>query len=67
MAEPRALLRAGGASHAPHPGVDFARAQGRKKRGGGVLQVSLAEAPNVEKAQSADLVALDDALQALEN
>jgi RNA polymerase sigma factor (TIGR02999 family) len=46
--------------------VDFARAQYRKKRGGDALQVSLSEAANIGQAQSPDLVALDDALQALE-
>ena len=47
--------------------VDFARAQAREKRGGGGLKVSLSEAANIDSEQSADLVALDDALQALEN
>jgi RNA polymerase sigma factor (TIGR02999 family) len=46
--------------------VDFARAQAREKRGGGGLQVSLSEATNIGSEQSADLVALDDALQSLE-
>jgi RNA polymerase sigma factor (TIGR02999 family) len=46
--------------------VDFARAQHREKRGGEALQVSLSEAANVAEEQGADLVALDDALQALE-
>ena len=46
--------------------VDFARAQAREKRGGGGLQVSLSEAANIDEAQSADLVALDDALRTLE-
>jgi RNA polymerase sigma factor (TIGR02999 family) len=46
--------------------VDFARAQRREKRGGDRLQVSLSEAANLGKEQSADLVALDDALQDLE-
>ena len=46
--------------------VDFARAQAREKRGGGGLQVSLSEAANIDSEQIADLVALDDALQALE-
>jgi RNA polymerase sigma-70 factor, ECF subfamily len=47
--------------------VDFARARGREKRGGDeALQVSLSEAANVALERSADLVALDDALQALE-
>jgi RNA polymerase sigma factor (TIGR02999 family) len=46
--------------------VDFARAQAREKRGGGGFKVSLSEAANIDSEQSADLVALDDALQALE-
>ena len=46
--------------------VDFARAKGREKRGGGSAQVSLSEAVNVARPRSADLVALDDALQRLE-
>ena len=46
--------------------VDFARAQAREKRGGGGLKVSLSEAADIDSEQSADLVALDDALQALE-
>ena len=45
--------------------VDFARAQGREKRGGGALHVSISKAANFN-TESADLVALDDALQALE-
>jgi len=46
--------------------VDFARARRREKRGGGALLVSLSEAAGVAQGQSADLVALDDALHALE-
>ena len=46
--------------------VDFARARSREKRGGDALQVSLSEAANVPSGESAELVALDDALQALE-
>ena len=46
--------------------VDFARAQAREKRGGAALQVSLSNAAEIDTEQSADLVALDDALQALE-
>jgi RNA polymerase sigma factor (TIGR02999 family) len=46
--------------------VDFARARQREKRGGDALLVSLSEAANVAQEQSADLVALDDALQTLE-
>jgi RNA polymerase sigma-70 factor, ECF subfamily len=46
--------------------VDFARARQAEKRGGDELQVSLTEAANVPSERSAGLVALDDALQALE-
>jgi RNA polymerase sigma factor (TIGR02999 family) len=46
--------------------VDFARARRREKRGGGEIQVSLSEAANIAQERSADLVALDDALQTLE-
>jgi RNA polymerase sigma factor (TIGR02999 family) len=46
--------------------VDFARARRREKRGGDALLVSLSEAAGVAQEQSADLVALDDALHALE-
>jgi RNA polymerase sigma-70 factor, ECF subfamily len=46
--------------------VDMARARGRAKRGGGQFQVSLSNAAGVAVAKSADVVALDDALKALE-
>jgi RNA polymerase sigma factor (TIGR02999 family) len=46
--------------------VDFARARRREKRGGEALQISLSEAAVIAREQSADLVALDDALQTLE-
>src|SRR5262245_26660910 len=46
--------------------VDFARARHREKRRGGGIQVSLSEAVDVAQERSADLVALDDALQTLE-
>ena len=46
--------------------VDFARAQQSEKRGGDEIQVSLTEAANATEERSAGLVALDDALQALE-
>jgi RNA polymerase sigma factor (TIGR02999 family) len=46
--------------------VDFARARQREKRGGEALRVSLSEAAHIGCERSADLVALDDALQALE-
>lgn len=46
--------------------VDFARSQQSEKRGGEEIQVSLSEAENATQEQSAELVALDDALQTLE-
>jgi RNA polymerase sigma factor (TIGR02999 family) len=45
--------------------VDTARAERRAKRGGAALRVSLTEAAGTAEEQSADLVALDDALDAL--
>jgi RNA polymerase sigma factor (TIGR02999 family) len=45
--------------------VDFARSRNYQKRGGGARQVSFDEALEVSTEQSADLVALDDALTAL--
>ena len=46
--------------------VDMARSQLRAKRGRRRVHVSLSEAANTSAPQSADLVALDDALTALE-
>jgi RNA polymerase sigma factor (TIGR02999 family) len=46
--------------------VDSARARGNGKRGGGVPKVSLDEGLLVSEQPGQDLVALDDALQALE-
>ena len=46
--------------------VDAARARGNHKRGGGAHKVSLDEALLVARDGGPDLVALDDALQALE-
>ena len=46
--------------------VDSARARGNEKRGGGVPKVSLDEGLLVSTQPGQDLVALDDALQALE-
>jgi RNA polymerase sigma factor (TIGR02999 family) len=47
--------------------VDVARTRDRAKRGGGLLQVSLSEAVDVEGATpGVDIVALDDALRTLE-
>ena len=45
--------------------VDFARDRQYLKRGGGALQVSLAEASAFTDCRSSDLVALDEALTAL--
>jgi RNA polymerase sigma factor (TIGR02999 family) len=46
--------------------VDFARARQREKRGGEDLRVSLADVADVAQEKSAGLMALDDALQTLE-
>ena len=46
--------------------VDNARARGNEKRGGGAPRVTLEEALVVASGPGADLVALDDALTALE-
>ena len=45
--------------------VDAARAKGYQKRGGGAQQVTLDEALVVTEEPGRDLVALDDALEAL--
>ncbi|HXW16471.1 MAG TPA: sigma-70 family RNA polymerase sigma factor [Terriglobia bacterium] len=45
--------------------VDFARSRGYQKRGGGAPALSLDEAPTVGDEPDANLVALDDALDAL--
>jgi RNA polymerase sigma-70 factor (ECF subfamily) len=45
--------------------VDFARSRRYLKRGGGALQVSLAEADGIPLERGTDLVALDDALTSL--
>jgi len=45
--------------------VDYARAQNYAKRGGGLPQVSLDEAPSLAMERAPDLVALDDALNDL--
>ena len=46
--------------------VDVARTRGRTKRGHGQIHVSLSEAAHVPAGPRVDLVALDDALHALE-
>lgn len=45
--------------------VDFARNRGYLKRGGGTLQVSLAEAAGISSERGTDLLALDEALHSL--
>ena len=45
--------------------VDFARSRGYQKRGGGAKQVSFTEALEVAEGQPTDVVALNDALEAL--
>jgi RNA polymerase sigma factor (TIGR02999 family) len=45
--------------------IDFARSRGYQKRGGGVAHLSLDDAPSVSNQPDRDIVALDEALQAL--
>ena len=45
--------------------IDFARSRGYRKRGGGLPQLSLEEAPSVCNEPDANIIALDDALKAL--
>jgi RNA polymerase sigma factor (TIGR02999 family) len=45
--------------------VDYARRRQYQKRGGGALQVSLAEAESLPNERATDLVALDEALARL--
>lgn len=45
--------------------IDFARSRGYLKRGGGVVRISLEEAPPVCREADINLVALDDALKSL--
>jgi RNA polymerase sigma factor (TIGR02999 family) len=45
--------------------VDFARSRGYQKRGGGAKQVTFTEALEVADGQTTDVVALNDALDAL--
>ena len=46
--------------------VDYARERARIKRGGGAFRISLSDADHLAILQRTDLVALDDALNALE-
>lgn len=45
--------------------VDYSRRRQYQKRGGGAVQVSLAEAESLSNERTTDLVALDDALKSL--
>jgi RNA polymerase sigma factor (TIGR02999 family) len=45
--------------------VDFARSRGYQKRGGGAKRVSITQALEVAEGQPTDVVALNDALEAL--
>ena len=45
--------------------VDFARSRSYQKRGGGAKQVSFSQALDVAEGQATDVVALNDALEAL--
>jgi len=45
--------------------INFARSRGYQKRGGGTPHLSLDEAPSVGSEPDTNLVALDDALNAL--
>jgi RNA polymerase sigma factor (TIGR02999 family) len=45
--------------------VDFARSRGYQKRGGGAKQVSFTHALEVAEGEATDVVALNDALEAL--
>jgi RNA polymerase sigma factor (TIGR02999 family) len=49
-----------------HVLIDHARAHARDKRGGGALHVSLDEAAVMSVESASELVALDEALRALE-
>jgi len=49
-----------------HVLVDYARERARAKRGGGAFRISLSDAENLATPRQADVVALDDALNALE-
>jgi len=46
--------------------VDYARERARAKRGGDAFRISLSDAENLAKPRETDVVALDDALNALE-
>src|SRR5580765_4670125 len=46
--------------------VDYARERARAKRGGGACRISLSDAEHLAMPRQADVVALDDALNALQ-
>ena len=62
----RAHFFAAAAQVMRHVLVDYAREGGRAKRGGGAFRISLSDAENLAKPRRLDVVALDDALNALE-
>jgi RNA polymerase sigma-70 factor, ECF subfamily len=64
VAEPRAFLRHRRAADGRIL-VDYARRRLYQKRGGGALQVTLAEAEGLTDERTPDLVALDEALRSL--
>jgi RNA polymerase sigma-70 factor, ECF subfamily len=45
--------------------IDFARSRGYQKRGGGLVHISLDDAPSVRSEPDPNIVALDDALKEL--
>jgi len=49
-----------------HVLVDYARERARAKRGGDAFRISLSDAENLARPRQTDVVALDDALNALE-
>ncbi len=65
LAEPRALPGDGGSPDAAHPRRFRARTKQYQKRGGGAVNVSLAPDVALSAQPGRDLVALDDALEAL--
>ena len=66
LAEPRPLLRHGGADHAPRPRRRGADARPRQARRRPVARLAVGGRARARRADSVDLVALDDALSSLE-
>ena len=66
MAEPRAFLWRCGPGDAPRVGGLRPHSRNYQKRGGKLPQVSLDQAAHVVADQAAEVMALDDALQGLE-